>query len=534
VFSRRVVARHLEAKKPVSLLMAIPDHPWTKATEKAAAVRIAMTVAAAGRFEGILREVVREAKLDTDQPEIELSTKAGRINADLTVGVDVSGATALRGNAGLCSRGMSLHGAGFIVTPQEAEHLGLWKRQGLDKRIREYRNGRDLTGTPRGKMVIDLFGLEANEVRHLFPEVYQHLLQTVKATREEQHRKSPTKDAKEYLDKWWTFGKPREELRPALEGLSRYIATVETAKHRFFVFLDGAILPDNKLLVIGTEDAFILGVLSSRTHSIWYVANAGKLGVYKEDAVYVKSRCFDPFPFPYCEDGLKARIRAIADELDAHRKARQAEYPGLTLTQMYNVLEKLKAGEALTAEDERTKDHGLVLILQELHERLDALVFEAYGWPPTLSDEDILERLVALNGHRAVEEIIDKVHWLRPNYQIPRFGTEAEQAQLAEEKRRAAEAKERLAPKQGALIFEDDLQEMKRKFPTGQELAETVEVMRVLEAATEPMSIEEIAQHFAQGKQIERRVGLVVAALARLGHLSTADGGKKISLRSGA
>ena len=47
VFSRRVVARHLEAKKPVSLLMAIPDHPWTKATDNAAAVRIAMTVAAA-------------------------------------------------------------------------------------------------------------------------------------------------------------------------------------------------------------------------------------------------------------------------------------------------------------------------------------------------------------------------------------------------------------------------------------------------------------------------------------------------------
>ncbi len=69
VFSRRVVARHLEAKKPVSLLMAIPDHPWTKATENAAAVRIAMTVAAAGRHEGVLREVVREAKLDTDQPE---------------------------------------------------------------------------------------------------------------------------------------------------------------------------------------------------------------------------------------------------------------------------------------------------------------------------------------------------------------------------------------------------------------------------------------------------------------------------------
>ena len=29
---------------------------------------------------------------------------------------------------------------------------------------------------------------------------------------------------------------------------------------------------------------------------------------------------------------------------------RQAEHPGLTLTQMYNVLEKLKAGKALNLE----------------------------------------------------------------------------------------------------------------------------------------------------------------------------------------
>ncbi len=120
VFSRRVVARHLEAKKPVSLLMAIPDHPWTKATEKAAAVRIAMTVAAAGRFEGVLREVTREAKLDTDQPEIELSTKVGRINADLTVGINTGDAERLRANEGLGYRGVQLISDGFIVTPTEA------------------------------------------------------------------------------------------------------------------------------------------------------------------------------------------------------------------------------------------------------------------------------------------------------------------------------------------------------------------------------------------------------------------------------
>ena len=48
--------------------MAIPDHPWTKATKDAAAVRIAMTVAAKGQHEGVLREVVREEGLETDAP----------------------------------------------------------------------------------------------------------------------------------------------------------------------------------------------------------------------------------------------------------------------------------------------------------------------------------------------------------------------------------------------------------------------------------------------------------------------------------
>jgi hypothetical protein len=58
--------------------------------------------------------------------------------------------------------------------------------------------------------------------------------------------------------------------------------------------------------------------------------------------------------------------------------------------------------------------------------------------------------------------------------------------------------------------------------------------MRLLEAAKEPLSIEQIARHFAQGKQIEKRVGLVMAALARLGHLASEDGGKSVSLRAAA
>jgi hypothetical protein len=47
---------------------------------------------------------------------------------------------------------------------------------------------------------------------------------------------------------------------------------------------------------------------------------------------------------------------------------------------------------ALTPAEEEIKDKGLILILKELHERLDTLVFEAYGWPDTLTDEQILRR----------------------------------------------------------------------------------------------------------------------------------------------
>jgi len=312
-------------------------------------------------------------------------------------------------------------------------------------------------------------------------------------------------------------------------GLPRYIATVETAKHRIFQFLDETILPDNMLVVIGSDDAYHLGVLSSRIHVTWALRAGGWLEV-GNDPRYSKSRCFDPFPFPDCSDNLKDRIRDVAEELDAHRKARQSEHPRLTLTQMYNVLEKLRSGEPLDENDERIKTAGLVLILKELHEQLDTLVFQAYGWPVDLGEEEILARLVALNKERAAEERTGKVRWLRPEYQIPRFGSEAERAGLEEERRQARE-KALLAERQASLDLEDDLQEMKPRYPTGDELAETAAVMRVMATVEEPLSISAICSYFSQGRQVEKRVASTVFALARLGHLTSTDDGNTFSLR---
>jgi hypothetical protein len=409
----------------------------------------------------------------------------------------------LKANMAICSPGMKLHGAGFIVTPEEAKHLGLGRVVGLEKHVRVYRNGRDLMDRPRGVMVIDLFGLTAEDVRTQFPAVYQHVMTTVKPERDSNNRAT-------YRDNWWIFGEARKDLRPALANLPRYIATVETAKHRVFQFLDASILPDNKLVAIGLSDGFTLGVLSSRFHVPWAMRTGGWLGV-GNDSVYVKSRCFDPFPFPTATDEQKATIGAIAEDLDAGRKRVLSEHAHLSLTGLYNVLERLKSGtkpDDLNEKERRIFDDGLLLILKELHDRLDVTVSQAYGWPVDLPEEELLTRLVELNRERAKEERRGLVRWLRPDYQIPRFGSEKEKAEQIE-----AEFGEAAAVKAGP----------KPNFPS----AESEQTALVIHALIETGAFADagaIAARFKQGQKARPAVAAVLASLFRMGLVSTADG----------
>jgi SAM-dependent methyltransferase len=420
VFNRKVVAQNLNATKdPLSLIFAIPDHPWlnsltteTRSSAKHAAVRIAMTVAERGEHQGHLYRVVSEGDTSSEGTTVELCEETGRIFPDLRVGVDVSGALPLKANEELSCPGVKLHGAGFIVTHEQAAKLGLGRISGLDQHIRPYLNGRDLTGTSRNVMVIDLFGLSAAEVQRRFPEVYQWVYDRVKPERDENRRAT-------YAENWWTFGEPRPNFRPALKGLSRYIATVETAKHRIFVFIDASVLPDNRLVNFAFSDAFELGILSSSIHVAWTLAAGGTL---EDRPIYTKSRCFDPFPFPVCTEAQKQTIRDIAERLDAHRKRQQEFHPYLTLTDMYNVLEKMRTGIDLTEEDRNFYEAGLIGILRELHEELDSAVLEAYGWAADLTTKQVLEHVVALNAQRRAEEDSGLIRWLRPEYQAPAAG----------------------------------------------------------------------------------------------------------------
>jgi hypothetical protein len=487
-FGRRVVQAQLEAKPPLSLLFAIPDHPWVE-TAEGADVRIAMTVAAAGEHAGELMEITKEEAQEDGSAKVAFMEKRGRIQSDLTIGADVIGTAALRSNARLAYRGMQLIGSGFILTPVEANVLGLGGIIGLEKHIRPYRHGRDLTDEPRGLMVIDLFGLAVEEVRQSFPAVYQHVLTRVKPERDANNRAS-------YRDNWWVHGEPRRDLRPALAGLRQYVATVETSKHRTFQFLTADVLPDNKLVVIALDDAFYLGVLSSRVHVVYALAAGGWLGV-GNDPVYAKSRCFDPFPFPACDGAAQERIRKIAEELDAHRK--RAQESGATLTGMYNVLEKLRANEALNAKEKQIHEAGLVSLLLQLHDDLNAAVFAAYGWPPTLTDAEILERLVALNAERAKEEASGLVRWLRPDYQNP-GGAHTQQTTLAVEVEPEAKPGKQRA---GKLAWPKTLSERVKAVSTA------------LATMKEPVTAPEMARRFARARAVE--VGEILETLCAVG-----------------
>lgn len=415
-FNRKMLQDYLDLQNPISIVYAIPDHPWVDSTD-GAAVRIAMTVASKKRKQlGTLDLVINEAEVIDSIVEVTLREKIGLIHSNLKVGVNLAEVIPLKSNQGVSARGIIPHGEGFIVDEETKSKL----EAESDKKsiIKPYRNGKDINQTSRGIYVIDTFGFNESRLRNDYPQIYQWLLERVKPERDENKDKGRKEN-------WWLHARSNEKLRGAISNLTRYIVTVQTSKFRNFTFLEGEIMPDDKLIAIGFEDAYYLGILSSNIHIVWSSALGGRMGV-GNDLVYDKNRCFEPYPFPIASEDRKQKIRFIAEQLDEHRKRRKALHPALTITDMYNVLEKLRSGENLNAKEQQIHEQGLISVLLQLHTELDAAVAGAYGWPANLTEEEILERLVALNKERAIEEARGLIRWLRPEYQNPQGGQQTE------------------------------------------------------------------------------------------------------------
>lgn len=516
VFNRRVVEAQQQQTPPLSVVFAIPDHPWVDNAD-GAAVRIAMSVGAAGESDGKLMNSIDEIDGENGETTVRFSTTIGAIHPDLKVGANVAGCKKLRANSRLSSMGMMRAGAGFLVdSVDQAQALGMGRIAGLAERIRPYRNGKDLTDRPRGLYLVDMFGLTSAQVREQYPAVYQWLLERVKPERDMNRRPR-------LREQWWTFGEPRQGLRAALKGLDRYIATVETAKHRAFVFLDAEVLPDHKLVAIASNDALVLGVLSSSLHGLWALAAGGTL---EDRPVYSKSRCFDPFPFPDSSTGLTEataeRIRSIAAQIDGHRKRQQDQHGDLTLTAMYNVMVKLRAASALTTKDRHVYETGLVGVLRDLHDELDAAVLLAYGWQDLNLPDDspaLLSRIAELNGKRAAEEANGTIRWLRAEFQNAANGAELELGQDDQDRSEESD--------HDAATVAESIPPLQRAWPVG--LTEQIKaVAEEMIGAQKSLDVEALAARFKGRGRWRERLPALLDTLVALGRIRASEPGRWI------
>jgi hypothetical protein len=415
-YNRRVLESYLETKKkPLKLFFAVPDHPWIDAQD-GASIRIAITAAATTVQSGTLAEVIAEAKNSNEEASLSFRLNYGYVTPSLTVNIDLASVKTLKSNSGMACVGYQPTGQGFVVDRESANKLSN-KLDSQDSLILPLLSGRDITQNNRNLYAIDLFGLDIVKVQEDYPLIFQWLIDRVKPEREQNNNPTLRKQ-------WWTFEKNRNTFRPAIEVINRFIVTSLTSKHRFFTFEMSRTIADSSTVIFAFDNGFHFGILSSKIHTLWATKAGSRLGI-GNDPRYIKTVCFDPFPFPDPTPEQKQKIRELGERLDSHRKQVQAAHPDITITGMYNLLEKLRAGEPFTEVDRAYNNRALVSTLKQIHDDLDTAVFAAYGWqdlagkPNPEITETILERLVALNTERAAEERNGHIRWLRPEYQAP-------------------------------------------------------------------------------------------------------------------
>ncbi len=312
-----------------------------------------------------------------------------KINSDLTASTDLTQAKRLQENLNLSFMGVTP--AGEFDIPESVARYWMTMPPNPNGRsnsdvLRSYYNGIDLTRRPRNVWIVD-FGVNIpEEEAALYEAPFQHLVHKVKPERAKNNRAA-------YRDKWWLFAEARPAMREALKPLDRYIGTSMVSKHFFFCWIPNEVLPANLLIVVARDDDYFFGSLQSRIHEVW----ALRQGTSLEDRPrYTPTTTFETFPFPWPpgkEPKRDPRVKAIAEaarELNEKREswlnpykdepsALRADLFKLTLTNLYN-----KRPEWLRL----------------AHEKLDRAVLDAYGWPHTLSDDEILARLLDENLKR--------------------------------------------------------------------------------------------------------------------------------------
>jgi hypothetical protein len=278
---------------------------------------------------------------------------------------------------------------GFVIDRATADRLGNAGgnpngRPNSDV-IRRYWSGDEALGRLRDRFVID-FGPTATESEaQAYAAPYAHLERIVRTRRQGNRERRAAR-------RWWLHQRPRPGMRRAIGGLERFLVTVEVAKHRFFRWAPADVLPSGSLVVFARSDDFFLGVLESRFHKLWASETHNPL---ENRPRYRIGHSFESFPFPtgltpdrppaeLTANPLASAIARNAQALYAAREAALTSGPQrLDMTELYDLRNASSAAWLDSAE-----------------RQLNIAVAAAYGWSPSLSDDEILARLGALHQVR--------------------------------------------------------------------------------------------------------------------------------------
>ena len=307
-----------------------------------------------------------------------------RINPDLTSSADVTGAATLSENAGLCFMGASPK-APFDIEEATARQMlattGNPNGRPNSDVVRPVVSGIDLVGPHRQKWTVD-FALMPLEEAAQYEAPFEYVKEYVLPVR--QSRRA------DYRGMWWQYARPRPEMRVAVLGKLRVLATPEVSKHRVFVWVRPEVLCNQQVLVFARDDDYFLGVLHSRVHETWARAQGTQLRDEASGMRYTPTTSFETFPLPWrpgrepVGDPRYVSIATAAGDLVEKRNVwlggvSPGDKKPRTLTRLYNECPAW---------------------LANAHAKLDAAVFAAYGWEPRLADDEILARLLELNAAR--------------------------------------------------------------------------------------------------------------------------------------
>jgi len=350
------------------------------------------------------------------------------INANLTATANVGQAARLKVNSGLGFMGTTKQGPFEIDEPLALEWLASpnpHSRPNSDVLV-PWINGMAVSKRTASTWIIDFFEMtEMEAARYETPFAY--VTEHVKKARDATPRSW-------YRAEWWQHYAQRPEMRKALDGLNCFIVTPRVAKHRLFSWQAAPTNPDCQLIVFARADDYFFGILHSRFHEVWALAQGTQLREKESGFRYTPTTCFETFPFPEADPEREAAIAAAAQELNELRegwlnppdwtRTERLEFPGTVggpwdryidpatvedrgcfkvgTVRYPRLLPCDAACAARLKERTLTKLYNVRPVwLADCHARLDAAVSAAYGWPADLADDAILERLLALNLERA-------------------------------------------------------------------------------------------------------------------------------------